>query len=525
MRTLLTATVLCIATLLHGSQEPAAPTVAELLPRIQQALGVPDFPKEHPGVRVKGKLLQYGLEVESEFYLDGQGRFFVSTTGPFAETRTFDGTTAWITDWSRTTRPHELRDRDLSLTGTWLVSGYWAARPDLYELKLKPEDTTEKEWAIALARKESHFPLTVYVDKATFLPVRATGKLRDQEHVYQFGPRLTIQGLKLPQSWTHTASNLTTKAEYSPAEPGTPPSFTLARHRSRQASYNPAIAGKLEVKKAISGHLLVQPTLGGEKVGWFVLDSGAGHMCIEKTVAEKLQLETFGEIAVAGIGSTIKSRFCKSPSFELGPVTLKDATYVELDLKRIGQAMGVELAGIVGYPVWQGAIAEVDCHAPAVTLHDPAKFALPKGTTWRRLILESNHPVVEARYEGDRTGWFRLDTGAANFLAFHSPAVKRHGLTKERQTMRTMIGGVGGMVPAKAGRLEWFELGGHRFDKPAVIFAEADRGALADEYTDGNLGQQAVRPFRVVFNYGEGQIAFIPKAAEQKEAGNADGAP
>src|SRR5262249_22131262 len=114
-------------------------------------------------------------------------------------------------------------------------------------------------------------------------------------------------------------------------------------------------------------------------------------------------------------------------------------------------------------------------------------------------------------YEGDRKGWFRLDTGAGDTVSFHSPTVRKYKLLDGRKTSTTLQGGVGGMVKAKSGQIGWFELAGHRFENPGVIFAEADKGALADEYLDGNLGQQFLQPFRVVFNYPAEQIAFIKK--------------
>ena len=77
-----------------------------------------------------------------------------------------------------------------------------------------------------------------------------------------------------------------------------------------------------------------------------------------------------------------------------------------------------------------------------------------------------------------------------------------------------IYGGIGGMARAQSGTLEWFELGGQRFDKPRVVFAEADKGALANEYVDGNLGQAFFRPFRLFFDYGRERIALVKKPKE-----------
>lgn len=494
---------------------PAPPTLEETLKQVRAALGTADFPADHPGLRATGRIRQYGLDGGYELILDGQGRFRFVSSGPLGDMRSFDGTDAWITDWTKTTRHLMLRDRDFALTTVWLAAGWWAARPDLFELAVVPEKCSAKDVVLSLRRKLGQFRLDVTIDRGTWRPTGAKGKLRDQEHVIVFSGAMEGPGLKLPRNWTHTAGGVTggvtlDKVETCAALP--PETFRQKPARSARATFDAARPGALLCKKAISGHLLVKPTIGKEDVGWFIFDSGAGHMCIDKGLAQKLQLEAFGEIPVAGVGGVLRSRFCKSPSFELGPVTLKDATYIELDLKMIGRMLGEEVTGIVGYPLLQGATAEVDCHAPSIALHDPSSFKLPEGAAWTQLVLESNHPIVEGKYEGDRQGWFRLDTGAADSVSFHAPAVKRHKLLEGRKTQGTMQGGVGGMVMNRAGELEWFELAGHRFRQPRVTFAQSEKGAFADEYTDGNIGQDFLRPFVVVFDYGAERIAFVKKA-------------
>src|SRR5262249_348749 len=148
---------------------------------------------------------------------------------------------------------------------------------------------------------------------------------------------------------------------------------------------------------------------------------------------------------------------------------------------------------IVGYPLFQSAVVEIDCATPAVTLYDPASYKLRTNGTWQRLVIDNFHPLVEARYEGDRSGWFVVGTGGTDTVCFHTPTVRKHKLVEGRDTKLAFHGGIGGMSRAKSGKLEWFELGGHRFDNPTVTFAESEKGAFANEYAEGNLGQAFFR--------------------------------
>lgn len=67
---------------------------------------------------------------------------------------------------------------------------------------------------------------------------------------------------------------------------------------------------------------------------------------------------------------------------------------------------------------------------------------------------------------------------------------------------------------ARFGKIEWFELGGHRFENPNAIFSEATIGAFNDHYLAGNIGQEFLAPFVVYFDFGGSRIALVPKASQ-----------
>jgi hypothetical protein len=131
------------------------------------------------------------------------------------------------------------------------------------------------------------------------------------------------------------------------------------------------------------------------------------------------------------------------------------------------------------------------------------------------LFFSGRNPAVRARFEGDREGLFKLDTGSDANVSIHAPAVERLDLLSGRETRESQSGGVGGSRASRTGRLAWFELAGHRFEAPEVEFAAAGDGAFSDAYTVGNIGAGFLRAFRIVFDYGNKRVAFEPlKAAK-----------
>jgi hypothetical protein len=507
----------CIASAL-GRAPADAPTVDDVLTKVRSALSVAAFPPDHPGIKATGKITRYGVETDGELIVDGRGRIRMTSSGVLGEVQAFDGADSWATDWSGATRHLQLQDRDVSLMSAALNTSLWAVKPELFELSVVADQNTDKEMVLSVKLKDGLFKVHVTIDRATGLPTKATGTLRDMPYTFTFDEFESSPGLKLPRHWTRTARGATAEAHYDRVEKVTElpaNTFRLPTRGSTTAEFDPRKSGTLTVKKVATGHLLVKPTIAGEDVGWFIFDSGAGYTCFDKKLVQKLKMERIGEVPVGGaVASGSKSAIVRASSLELGPVTFKQPLGVELDLQLIGLAMRESISGIIGYPLFQSAIVEIECAAPAITLHEPAHFKLPDGAAWQKLIIDSFHPLVEATYEGDRKGWFLMDTGMADNVSFHTPTVRKHKLLEGRKTSITVQGGVGGIAAAKTGPIDWFELGGHRFEKPTVSFAQADKGAFANEYADGNLGQAFFNPFRLVFHFSGERVAFVKRAAE-----------
>jgi hypothetical protein len=292
--------------------------------------------------------------------------------------------------------------------------------------------------------------------------------------------------------------------------------FRPVAARPSDTRWDAAVPARVEARRVRSGHMLVHPLVNGKDVGWFILDSGAGVMVIDKKAADGLGMSALGEILAVGVAGKTKARFRQGETFGLGPVTLAGTRYMELDLGFLKQAFGVPIGGICGRELFARAVVEIDISGESVAIHDPARFRL-EGAAWQELFFSSRNPAVRARFEGGE-GLFKLDTGSGDTVSFHAPAVERFRLLAGRETRGGRSGGVGGSRPSRRGKLAWFEFGGRRFEGPEVEFAGAGEGAFSDVYTVGNIGAGFLRAFRIVFDYGNKRIAFEPLKAV-KDAG------
>jgi predicted aspartyl protease len=264
------------------------------------------------------------------------------------------------------------------------------------------------------------------------------------------------------------------------------------------------------MKRTRTGHYLVHPRINGKDVGWFIFDSGAGSMVISKTVAKELELPTFGQIPVGGIGGYTQSSLCQGKLFELGPISIHRTTYLEYDFGQLSAIFGEKIAGICGFDLFTRAIVALDSTASQIEIHNPAKFEL-RQAQWREMLIIDRHPHVRCRFEGDREGVFKIDTGANSTVIFTTQAVESFKLLENRKTESAKSGGVGGTVETRRGQIKWIEFGGQRFANQTAMFSQAREGALSNPYLTGVVGAPLLEPFKVFFHYGGKQIAFVPK--------------
>jgi hypothetical protein len=144
-----------------------------------------------------------------------------------------------------------------------------------------------------------------------------------------------------------------------------------------------------------------------------------------------------------------------------------------------------------------------------IAIYDPATYRLREGR-WQELFYASHGPGVYARLEGDRRGLFMLDTGASVTVFFNSPYSKAQGLLRGRQTSElTGEGSGGGTLKTLVGRLQWFELAGHRFNNPSVEFSIEGEGVEEDDIA-GIIGREFMKHFQtIVFNLPARRLAFV----------------
>lgn len=274
-------------------------------------------------------------------------------------------------------------------------------------------------------------------------------------------------------------------------------------------AFDRSASPSLEVKRIKSGHILVRPKINNHDAGWFIFDTGAGICCISAPQVSGLDLEENGSIQATGVGGSKAAKVYKAKHMQLGAITFQDHPLMEVDLAFLEPLVGEKICGVIGYGVISKTIAEIDLAVPSISLFEPTTYTLTKGQ-WTPLDIKDRVPAVAGSFEG-HPGTFRLDLGATGSVTFHQPSVVKYHMLKGRDLKDCKMGGVGGFVAGKRGKVSSLELGNVKFENVDADFALEAKGTFADADKDANIGTDILKRFILITDYPNNRIGLIAK--------------
>ena len=490
-----------------------APTTAVVLENVREAVGYEAAAKV-VAFEATGTTSTNGTEGDFRLTFAPDGRYVFRQGGPVALTRGWDGKGGWEADAKGATSTIHLSDLEQQHAISWVVTHEWLDPQGPLEAKLVEAEPGGDTYTFNVKLKQGVQTQTVVVDAKTWLPRSNTFSIGQIDYKMEFFDWRDAGGFKLPHRMDTLEGGLKGwikigDAKRLTAEPNfARPTWSV----TADSKYDLAKQGVVESKRLFSGHIIVKPRVQGKDVGWFLLDSGAGGMVIDTKVAESLGAKRFGELNVGGVGGTTQSGFFTLKDFALGPVTVAELNFIDLDLSQIAMIFGESIAGIVGYDFFRRAVVEVDVEDGRVAVYSPHAYGNSRAE-WQTLLLDGRHPTVTAEFEGHK-GQFRLDTGANGTVTYNAPTVERHKLLDGRQVRDTGLAGVGGMVWVKTGKLKSFLLGAKKFEDIETTFATSKQGIFGMDFLAGNIGQDLLKPFRVVLDYPNERLALVLRGQE-----------
>ncbi len=242
-------------------------------------------------VEGRGRARSLGVDGELRVILSSSGAFRIDFDSPLPSGVGSDGTRVWTKDRTGLVRTVALEEADTWKVFAWVLSGFWH---DTDELLVRP-GTDESTLHLALIG--TPLEMTLSSDPESGLPVALELEGDGGTKTWTFGDHRAAGGRLLPHRWTFDEGAGEERFEIESWRPvATLESpFLLAPELPDDFAFDPEIDPELEVSRASTGHLLVEPLVEDRLVGLFVFDTGAGVTVIDRAVADELGLESVGE--------------------------------------------------------------------------------------------------------------------------------------------------------------------------------------------------------------------------------------
>ena len=269
----------------------------------------------------------------------------------------------------------------------------------------------------------------------------------------------------------------------------------------------------------VNRHIVLKVLVNNSRPLSFVLDTGDQFAIINLDRAKEMGLKLQGEIHMGGAGAAISTgSFVRDSSFTIpGFPGFSQPLNAALPIGRMAPRFGQDFDGIIGSEFIRQFVLELDYQARVIRLYDRDKFNYTgPGQSIPITFNSGGHPIIEGEVtpvgSAPVTGKFVLDVGSGGALALYSPFVTGHNLLGANlPTIKAIgVGGAGGEVSARIGRVSELKIGAFKISRPITLFAEDKVGAFASPALVGNIGQQIAGKFRLFFDYSHKRIIFEP---------------
>jgi len=362
-----------------------------------------------------------------------------------------------------------------------------------------------KSYDIVNVTMEGADPMDLWIDPASGAYARVVIDPKgDDETTLDKLAYATVGGKKFLSSFTYADDGeVVTYSEFKPNAP-----VTAATLHPPAPSATWAFTNDKPFKiRVTTDRIYVDATLNGV-AGRFILDTGSYGILLTRKFAGKINAKAFSHTRTIGIGGEgdVKTDLLKVDTVQIGGNTLSNVV------------VGVNKAefhdtdedpdGLIGFPLFGGAVVEVSTSAQTMAIHDPQSSldAFPGVTVLPD--LSDGTPVVPMKLNGDVDVNATLDTGNPTYVFFAHDLAAKTGMKflvdNSSAASHLEMSGVSGSEIDQCGSLDSLQLG------PVVYSPAPGCSTFSETGRDVVVGFDLLKNFDFVFAYPQGKIILIP---------------
>ena len=275
--------------------------------------------------------------------------------------------------------------------------------------------------------------------------------------------------------------------------------------------------------KMIRNLMVIPVKINGQGPFNFVLDSGVGLVLIsDGHLADSLKLNYLRNIKIVGLGgdNDLDAHITEPLTLSVGRATGEyiPTAVLQKDVFNLSQYVGMPIHGLLGYEFISSFITKINYDSQTITLFPPRRGYFPRKGYRIPITIEERKPYLEAliSFDGKSSQKVKLiiDSGAGHPISLES----NNGIpfaVPEVNIAGNLGVGLSGPISGYFGRIPSMKLGKFELKQLIAAFPNYDDvGAkIRVSGRNGNLGNQILKRFEVVFDYSRNALYLKPSSA------------
>jgi Aspartyl protease/PDZ domain len=245
----------------------------------------------------------------------------------------------------------------------------------------------------------------------------------------------------------------------------------------------------------------------------FILDTGSSGISLDSGTAEYLKLKpTPTDKTIRGIAGIKQVSFLYNQKLKLPGLIVDSLNFHINDYSLLTSVYGEQIDGIIGYSLINRYILKIDNDSLNLSVCTKGPLRYPRGGY---LLKPSINRLVaqDIRVKDNRTIYTKqlFDIGAGLCMIFSKEFIQDSSLfDRKKKVWIKQAEGIGGKVDMELSVLKEVKIGPYKFRKVPVFIFDDENNITSYPYMGGILGNDIMRRFNVILNYGAGDIHIIP---------------
>jgi hypothetical protein len=250
----------------------------------------------------------------------------------------------------------------------------------------------------------------------------------------------------------------------------------------------------------------------------FILDTGSGGISLDSMTVEYFNIKpTPSDLTILGIAGSRKVSFIYNQKLKLPGLTVDSLNFHVNNYDILTSVYGEKVDGIIGYSVLNRYIFWINYDSLKINIYSPGRLKYPRGGWLYEPILRTL-PVQTARIRDEVTtnSRFLFDIGAGLCMMLNRDFIEDSSfLSKKRVLFPKEAEGVGGKIDMHMTVIKEVRMGPYRFRNVPVFVFNDTFNITSYPYLNGIIGNDILRRFNVILNYGKREFYFMPNTHYQ----------